>query len=234
MKPTSIVFLVIAALLIVGGIITCSIAKDIAETDGYALFHDTENGGSYVRHDFKSADVSKIELVVTDAEINIKGGTEESYIEFFNFRDGLYTFSTSGKVISLDELPNLKSILSFNSGFSFSGMRYILRAGTTNLGPKVVNIYIGPESSLKVISVTADNCTLNADKISTQFDLNITASASSHLRFSEYRTGCALVVDAPEINFSLQNGYVNRLSLSAPKTVVDVREIIFNNLNIEA
>ena len=85
MKPTSIIFLVVSVLLIIGGVIACTVAKDIAVTDGYTLFHDAEGGGTYVRHDFKSSDVNKIELVVTDAEIHIYGGAEESYIEFFNF-----------------------------------------------------------------------------------------------------------------------------------------------------
>ena len=80
MKPTSIIFLVVSVLLIVGGIITCAIAKDIAITDGYTLFNDAEGGGTYVRHDFQASGIMKVEMNVTDAEINIYGGASWSYM----------------------------------------------------------------------------------------------------------------------------------------------------------
>ena len=58
MKPTSIVFLVVAVLLIIGGMITCSVAKNIAETDGYSLFHETEDGTSYRQYEFTDKPVT--------------------------------------------------------------------------------------------------------------------------------------------------------------------------------
>lgn len=233
MKPTSIIFLVVSVLLIIGGVIACTVAKDIAVTDGYTLFHDAEGGGTYVRHDFKSSDVNKIELVVTDAEIHIYGGAEESYIEFFNFRDGLYTLATSGNTISLDEIPNLKSLLSFKGGFSFSGMRYFLRFGNTQLGPKKVNIYIGADSALKVISLSADNGTVYAEKGGVQLDLQITADRSVTLVGNDIRTASALTIDAPSISLDMEDCSLNELSLKGTRCDADLDRFYFTNLNAE-
>lgn len=217
MKPTSIIFLIVSVLLIVGGIITCAVAKDIAVTDGYALFNDTEGGGSYVRHDFKASSVTKIELTVTDAEINIYGGAEASYIEFFNFRDGLYTLAATGNSITLDEVPNLKSLLSFQGGFSFSGMRYFLRLGNTETGPKRVNVYIGADSAIKNITVSGDNCTVYADKLGIRADLQIHADESISLTGKDIRTTSALTLEAPSVSLHLEDCSLNELTLNTSK-----------------
>ncbi len=213
MKPTSIIFLVVSVLLIIGGIVTCSVAKDVAVTDGYILFHDSDGGGTYVRQDFDATDINKIELVFTDAEINIYGGAEESYIEFFNFRDGLYRLSTSGNTLSLDEVPNLKSLLSFKGGFSFSGMRYFLRFGNAQLGPKKVNVYIGADSALKVITLSGDSCTVNAETVGIQADMDIAMDKSVTLIARDIRTASALSISAPTITLDMEDCSLNEFLL---------------------
>ena len=233
MKPTSIIFIIISVLLIVGGIITCSVAKDIAVTDGYTLFSDTEGGGSYVRHDFLSSSVTKIALTVTDAEINIYGGAEASYIEFFNFRDGLYTLSATGNSITLDEIPNLTSLLSFQGGFSFSGMRYFLRFGNMETGPKRVNVYIGADSAMKNITVSGENCTVYADKLGVHCDIQITAEESATLTGKDLRTTGSLILDAPVVSARMEGCSLNELTLRASKAEAALDRFYCANLYAE-
>ena len=230
MKPTSIIFLIVSVALIIGGIITCAVARDIAITDGYALFSDTEGGGSYVRHDFQASGINKIELIVTDVEINVYGGAEESYIEFFNFREGLYTLTTTGNSISLDEMPNLNSLLSFQNGFSFSGMRYFLRFGNTVSGPKKVNVYIGADSALKIISATGDNCTVYMEKLGIQADLHISADESLTLTGKDLRTASALTVTAPIVSMDMEDCSLNELTLNAQKVTTRWDRVYCANL----
>ena len=233
MKPTSIIFIIISVLLIVGGIIICAVAKDIAVTDGYTLFNDTEGGGSYVRHDFLSSSVTKIALTVTDAEINIYGGAEASYIEFFNFRDGLYTLSATGNSITLDEIPNLTSLLSFQGGFSFSGMRYFLRFGNTETGPKRVNVYIGADSAMKNITVSGGNCTVYADKLGIHCDIQITAEESATLTGKDLRTTGALILDAPVVSARMEDCSLNELTLRVSKAEAALDRFYCANLYAE-
>ncbi len=230
MKPTSIIFLVVSVLLIVGGIITCAIAKDIAITDGYTLFNDAEGGGTYVRHDFQASGIMKVEMNVTDAEINIYGGAEESYIEFFNFRDGLYTLASTGNTITLDEIPNLKSLMSFQGGFSFSGMRYFLRFGNVASGPKKVNVYIGADSSMKIISVAGDNCTVSVDKLGVRADLHITADESITLNGKDLRTTSALTLKAPSVSLHMEDCSLNELTMDADKAEATLNRFYCTNL----
>ena len=234
MKPTSVIFLVVSVLLIIGGMITCSVAKDIAITDSYTLFSDTENGGTYTRHDFDSAEINKIELLVTDAEINVYGGAEQSYIEFYNFRDGMHTISTAGKTISLDELPDLKSLFNFSSGFSFSGLRYFLRSDAQELGPKKINIYLDTGASLKILSVEADNCTVNMEKIYAQFDLVLESTGDVVFNANDYRSASGLNIHAKTLDFTLFSGYVHSLSLTAGEMQADAQELFFDTALLDA
>jgi len=234
MKPTSVIFLVVSVLLIIGGMITCSVAKDIAITDSYTLFSDTENGGTYTRHDFDSAEINKIELLVSDAEINVYGGAEQSYIEFYNFRDGMHTVSTAGKTISLDEIPHLKSPFDFSSGFSFSGLRYFLRSDTKDLGPKKVNIYLDTAASLKILSIEADNCTVNMEKIYAQFDLVLESTGDVAFHANDYRSASGLTIHAQNLDFTMFSGYVHSLSLSADRMQADAQELFFDTASLDA
>lgn len=233
MKPTSIVFLIIAVLLIVGGVITCSVAEDIALTDNYALFHSSEDGGTYVREDFDPEKIRKIELLVTDAEIQIIGGSEEAYVEFINFRDGLYTLSNTGEMLSMDEIPNLESLFNLQSGFSFGGMRYILQNGTVGLGEKKINVYLPTETALKQISVEANNCVLRAEKLLSRFDLNVIADKRAELHFSDFRTACRLEVTAATADVHLQGAYLNTVSLKADTVEGDFREMYWDRLELD-
>lgn len=232
MKPTSVIFLVISALLIVGGLILCSTAEDIALADNYTLFHSSEDGGTYVREDFDASVISKIELLVTDAQIHIITGSEEAYVEFINFRDGLYTLSNSGNVLSMDEIPDLRSIFSLQSGFSFSGMRYILRAGTADLGEKRINIYLPQNTALKVLSVEADNCVIYADGIYSQFDIQVDAGESAELHASNLRTACSLTLEAQELNVDVYSCYLHSISLTAQTAQVQMQEIYWDNVKL--
>ncbi len=233
MKPTSIVFLIIAVLLIVGGMITCSVAKDIALTDNYTLFHETEDGSTYIRYDFAAKDISKIELLITDAEITVLGGEEESYIEFINFREGLYTLSTSGKVISMDEMPDLKSIFSLQSGFSFAGMRYILRSGTLDLGPKKVIIHLNDETVLKILAVEADNCVLKTESIQYPFDIQLKANESAVLEAVELRTACALDIQASKTELKLQRCNFNNVEIHADSASIEADHLYWNQFRLD-
>jgi len=224
---------VISALLIVGGLITCSVAKDIALTDNYTLFHDSEEGGTYVRHDFDAADVNKIELLITDADVYIFDTAEDAYIEFNNFRDGLYTLSTAGKVISMDEIPDLKSIFNLQSGFSFSGMRYILRAGTVSLGEKRVNIYLPKDAALKILSVEADNCTLYADGIGHSFDIQMKAAETAAVQADQMRTGCTMNIHAASADIQLKSCVFNAIELTAPTARMSADEVYWESMTLD-
>lgn len=233
-KPTSIIFLVIAAVLLIAGMITCTIAKDIAETDGYILFDESMGFSNYAQHDFSDENLTKIELVVKDAEIYIYGGAERSYVEFFNFREDLYTLSSSGQILSFDEIPNIKSLLNFESGFSFGGMRYILRRSNQEDAVRRINIYVASQNaSLKVITATGDNCTVYVDKLVNQCDIYVSAEKAVTLHANELLSNCSLTVTSDErADIDLNNSTLHTLTVSADHGEVTAEQLYFAALDL--
>jgi len=153
--------------------------------------------------------------------------------EFFNFRDGLFTLSNSGEVISMDEIPDIHSLFNLQSGFSFSGMRYILRSGTVSLGEKKINIYLPQEADLKQISIEADNCVLHADSIYNKFDLSLHASGTVSLQTSNFRTACKLAVQARTAELQMESSYLHSIDLNVDSLTAALQEIYWDHLTLE-
>ncbi len=180
MKPTSIVSLIIAVLLVILGLVTCMIAQNMANANGEFLFSETREDGLVNTVDLTESEISKIELIVSDAEINIIGKSDKACIEFVNFRENYYNLSAANRVLSFSEIPDITSMLKFwENGFTFKGMRYILNFAKDREQPadvkKVINLYLTNDKEIKIFEISADNCTLNIEGMSSATDYNITA-----------------------------------------------------------
>ncbi len=179
MKPTSIVSLIIAVLLIILGLVTCMIAQNMANANGELLFSETREDGLVNTVDLTESEISKIELLVTDAEINIIGKGDKACIEFVNFRENYYNLSVANRVLSFSEIPDVMSMLKFwENGFTFKGMRYILNYAkdqeqTTDV-KKIINLYLPNDKAIKIFEIGADTCTLSIEGMSSGTDYNLT------------------------------------------------------------
>lgn len=176
MKPASIISLVIAVLLVIVGLVGCIIGQNMAKANGEYLFAEDRDGDMIQTVDLNESDISKIQLIFSNAEVNIIGRQEKSYIEFINFRENYYTVSTTNRVLSFDEIPDLKSMLKFwENGFSFKGMRYILsfREQADESRQKVINIYLTNDKDIKIFDIKGQSLTLNISEMTTGTDYNI-------------------------------------------------------------
>ncbi len=179
MKPTSIVSLIIAVLLIILGLVTCMIAQNMANANGELLFSETREDGLVNTVDLTDSEISKIELLVTDAEINIVGKGDKACIEFVNFRENYYNLSVANRVLSFSEIPDVMSMLKFwENGFTFKGMRYILNYARDQEQPtdvkKIINLYLPNDKEIKIFEIGADTCTLSIEGMSSGTDYNLT------------------------------------------------------------
>lgn len=179
MKPTSIVFLSIALLLIIGGILTCVLANNAAADNGIMLFPETVNGASKFVSDFSSSDIQKIDISVDDASVNICGGAEKSYIEIINYRTNFYSLSKTSRVLTFNEIPDIQTMLKFwENGFSFSGVRNVLEMLKPDKGTKIVNIYIS-DANLNQIKVNLINGDLSVSDIDLDASYDLTVHSGS-------------------------------------------------------
>lgn len=200
MKPASIISLVIAVLLIVVGLVSCFIAQNMAKANGEYLFAEDRGADSIYTVDLTDSEISKIELIASKVQVNIYGRQEKSYIEFVNFRENYYSISNANRVLSFDEIPDVKSMLKFwENGFSFKGMRYIFNFNNTvdESRDKVINVYLTSDKDIKIFDIKSDNLTLNVSGMTTGTDYNITTK-NAVINGDVIRTSSALSINSGE------------------------------------
>lgn len=172
MKPASVVSLVVAAVIIVIGIVTCTVANSMAEKSGNLLFSQSR-GDDYINTvELNEGEIIKISLKLTDADVNIYGSSTTSYIEFVNFRETLYSLTSSSSSVQFSESPDFSTLLRFwESGFSFKGMRHIFNPRTyDDSRMKAVNIYLSSDCEIKQFDITADSTTVTLENLSCNAD----------------------------------------------------------------
>ena len=76
MKPTSIIFLIISVLLVIGGFTTMGVAKKLAAEEGVELVAEISEGNEdYVfQYEYAQDNVGKIAVSVKNAKVNVYGG----------------------------------------------------------------------------------------------------------------------------------------------------------------
>ncbi|MBE6614590.1 MAG: hypothetical protein E7631_04710 [Ruminococcaceae bacterium] len=206
MKPASIITMIVAVLLIIAGFVTCLVAQNIAESEGEMLFAEDRDYGLVNTIDLAETAISKLELNVQDAKIQIHGQSETSYIELVNFRENYYSFSDSNRVVSFSEIPDVTSMLKFwENGVSFKGIRYLLTFREEEPeGEKVINIYLGGENiDLKIVSITGNNCEVTLDNLAYNTDYTFQL-AQGDIRINNTRNASGLTVNGTDIAMDLQ------------------------------
>ena len=209
MKPTSIVSLIIAVLLVILGLVTCMIAQNMANANGEFLFSETREDGLVNTVDLTESEISKIELIVTDAEINIIGRSEKACIEFVNFRENYYNLSAANRVLSFSEIPDITSMLKFwENGFTFKGMRYILNFKKDQEQAadvrKVINLYLTSDKEIKIFDISADSCTLNVEHMTSATDYIITVK-NAEITTTGLKTSSNFSINAKETDTPAQS-----------------------------
>ena len=161
MKPTSIIFLILSAILIVSGIIVCVVAGAIAKSDNIELYVDyiDDNGNAVVEYDLSGKKVSDVNIVLKRANINVIGDSEKTYVEIDNYPTKAYDYVVSDGTISMKD-ANLFSIFSSfrinESGFGFTGLRHYLALGKYKDMPRSVNVHLAKGSILHSINISVE------------------------------------------------------------------------------
>ena len=175
MKPKSIISLIIAAALVLAGIITCVVATVMSKGDGIMLFPEADKNGNLV-YSMDLDGVSKITVNVLDADVTVIGGAEKSTIEVVNFNANYYKLNESGGSLNFAQVEDFMSMFKFwENGFSFKGMRYILRFGDDAPGGKKVIIRLTDEDHIRLVNLVTDTGTVSLENCAFAADYTLKA-----------------------------------------------------------
>ncbi len=170
MKPKSIIALIIAGAVALTGIIVCIVASVIASKNDVMLFPEKAVNGDLV-FEQTFGDVSKLSITTSDCDIEVIGGEDRSYIEIVNFNANYYKLNVNNGILTFAQVDDFLSMFRFwENGFSFKGMRYLLRFGDDSENGRRVIIHLKENAEVKHVNLTANdgdisirNCFFNAD-----------------------------------------------------------------------
>ena len=181
MKPVSIVFLIISVLLIIAGLITCSVGIVQAKAQGVQLY-DTKNEDDEIvnTYDFTSDDIGKIEINAGDADVKIICGADSNKIEIKNFSSTKYLCQVENKALVMQAGMNILSLTDLAQGeITFKGFRYYVNdflSGKT-IGRKSVTVYVTDTFDIKVFNVNVGNGDVEIINSNCDADYNVTVDS---------------------------------------------------------
>lgn len=168
MKVTSIIFLVIAILLVIGGSVILNKSQEMAAEKDIELFKQTitENGDLVETIEFSSENTNKININLKNTDVNIIGNAEKSYVEIINFNAIEYSTYTNNRTFNIEN-DLISAVIGRAEGGSihFGGVRDYLRKDEYNKNEKRVNVYLTADCAVKIFDIKIENGNINVENV---------------------------------------------------------------------
>lgn len=226
MKPTSIIFLALAAVLLFSGWFTCSIAESMADAQGISIYEQTRNkkGDTVYVYNLSDQKLSKLTLEFSNVDVTIVGSAKSSYVELKNFDPYSYSTKLTGGSVTVDgTISGLSSFIDMSGGgLRFKGLRYFFADKPMKGHKRSVTIYLSDASSLKTLNLTLKNGDVTLKNIWNEtIDYNVSVS-SGNATFEE-------VVTTSVINAKVNTG---NITVSNTKATTLNASIVGGNINV--
>ncbi len=215
MKPTSIIFMILAAVLIVAGVIVCFVGSGMAGNDNPLLCDRIDSEGNEITvYSLSEFDLTDMEIDIKNAEVNVIGQSTTCYIEFKNINKVTYDFVISKHKLTLNTVNpfNISSMVKFreNEG-GFGGLRHYLYLNRYDDKVSQINIYITPEQSVDSIKIRTDKGDVSIKNMisDTTYDLSAT---NGNVIYENSITSASLDVNVKKGNFTFNSASVSPLN----------------------
>ncbi len=214
MKPTSIIFMILAAVLIVVGVVVCIVGGSMASNSNPLLCDviDAE-GNEITTHSLSEFDLTDIDIDVKNAEVNIIGQSVQSYIEFKNINAVTYDFVINKHKLNLSSVNpfNISSMVKFRENESgFGGMRHYLYLNRYKEKTSQINIYIAPNMNVKNIKIHVKSGDIIIKNMisDTKYDL---VTTNGNIIYENNTTEDTVNVNIKKGNFTFNTSTVSNL-----------------------
>lgn len=220
MKPTSIIFIILSAVLIVVGVITCVVSASSANSKGIELICDTvdKDGNAVTTDDLSEYDIINFEIKMKEVDINIIGGSESSYIEFVNLNPAIYNYKfNNGKLELENNNPfDLLAGFSIRGNSAFSGLRSYLYLNKYEDVDSWINIYVKDSSAIEkfTLTLTDGEVTVKNIAVNSAYNLKVTGG---NIKFENAES-------SRESNIIIKNGNLEYVSSALSKLNFEVNK----------
>ncbi|MBQ7604607.1 MAG: DUF4097 family beta strand repeat protein [Clostridia bacterium] len=181
MKPTSVIYLVLAVILFFGGFGMCRYAEKLAADRNQPIYDQeiAEDGSTLYTYEIDNTAVASLKLVFSGVDVTVKPSPDEtSRVELRNFSVREYAVTLNGSSVTVDgTVGKLASLLDRSSGgIQFRGLRYFLLKDPDSSLKKSVTVYISEASKLNSLTVSETGGTLFLSDMSNPLDYSLSVS----------------------------------------------------------
>ncbi len=182
MRPGSVIFLIVSVLIIVAGLVLCTVGVNVAKEQDIALFSTDVSvvDGDVIRSDvLTDTEINKIKMTLDGVNIHIrKSETGEAYLELCNFQVGTYDYSIQNKMLLVDNETSIFSLMRIAEGnFNFNGLRHYLTYKTNTNTQKELYLYLTDSASVNSFDITCTRGNITVEDLSLATDYNISLRA---------------------------------------------------------
>lgn len=225
MKPTSIIFLIVAVALVIGGFTTAGVAKQMAATNGIDLSITSSEGSSPIvtSHNYGADNIGKIQVDARDATVTVIGGADTPYVELVNFTEGMYELSAANRVLVIKEGADFTSLSGIASLVTnFKGLRSFVNYYNMRNLEKRVNIYICNEFPVNAVEISLGTGDVTVNNITASSDISIDIGEGT-LTMTDINTTSSVEVNIGNGNAELDNCYIEQMTVSIGEGEVNAK-----------
>lgn len=171
MKRSVIIFLIIALVMIIAGLVLCVVGGRIAADDHIDLFARPTSEKAEVTE--ISPTVNRIVINLKDADVIVLGGYEEQSVSLTGFEGIFHEVSISGGTLTVTGYPGWSTALRLlTKGFSFDGLRFYTRMPAERTERPTVTLFLTGDT-IRNYDITLESGQLTVDRITYAADYTI-------------------------------------------------------------
>jgi hypothetical protein len=226
MKPTSVIFLIVSILLACVGFLLCITASSMATEQGIGLFTQIgDEDDNYVATQiFTEEDLKKIVIKVSNVNVNVIGGAEESKIELVNFMNDSYNIQAGRSTLQISDNSGISGIIDLeNFKINFGGFRDYLHylfdfIEGNEKKEQILNVYLTDEADLVNLNITVGDGDITLSDMQIDCDYKIVL-ASGVVDIANISTDSSVQIESTvSSNIEIKNTVTDELRIMSPKS----------------
>lgn len=226
MKPTSVIFLIVSILLACVGFLLCITASSMATEQGIGLFSlvGDEDDNYVATQTFTEEDLKKIVIKVSDVNVNVIGGAEESKIELVNFMNNSYNIQAGRATLQISDNSGITGLIDLeNFKINFGGFRDYLHylfdfIEGNEKKEQILNVYLTDEADLVNFNITVGDGDITLSHMQTECDYKIVL-ANGVVEIDNVTTDSSIQIESTESsNIEIKNTVTDELRIMSPKS----------------
>ncbi len=232
MSRRSKITMIVAAGLLLLGIIICLISSAVASGTDVKLFRQVKNkDGNFVSsYDDFSDSIKKITIDLNYADVNVIGGADKLKIELINFPTENFKLTSSATTVKLTE----QSGLSIGLGLDFEGLRDVIHSVEFQGKRRTVNIYVNDGMGLEIfdLKVYSGNLLVKDCNFDAKYTIKLDYGS---LKISDTSSTNSIYADILEGNIDVSGGTIGSLTAMLGKGYesIDKADVTVVNASID-